>query len=57
MDEENGYLLHDEDHPFCYDSGCPCHEDEELIGDLEEYRQDGLVSNQDCDNIYNGRTV
>lgn len=56
MDHDNDYFLHTPEHPFCYESDCPCHEDEELIGGLEEYRQDGLVSDQDCDNIYHGRT-
>jgi hypothetical protein len=57
MDEDNNYLLHTANRPFCYEDDCPCHEDQELISDLEQDRQDGLVSDQDCDNIYHGRTV
>lgn len=57
MDGENDYFLHSADRPFCFDMPCPCHEDQELIAELEQMRQDGLVSDQDCDNIYHGRTV
>lgn len=48
---------HTNEHPFCSEMDCPCHEDSELIATLEGYRQDGLVSESDCDNIYHGRTI
>lgn len=63
MDEEeyyaypfSGYAEHTAERPFCDDPTCPCHEDGANIAELEEYRQDGLVSVEDCDNIYHGRT-
>ena len=56
---DTGYLLHDLDdsRPCCYDGTCPCHEDEDNIELIEDWRQDGLVSDQDASNIYHGRTI
>lgn len=43
--------------PFCGDMSCECHEDEELIGELNQQYQDGLVSADDADRIYRGKTI
>ena len=52
------YREHTPDHPFCDDvEGCPCHEDQEAIEELNGYYQDGLVSASDADNIYRGKTL
>jgi hypothetical protein len=45
------------DSGFCYHPHCPCHEDQESIQALENYRQAGLVSDGDVRRIYNGQTV
>jgi hypothetical protein len=42
---------------FCYDPSCPCHEDPELVQQLEQHRQNGEVSQDDVKRIYNGKTV
>lgn len=55
--EETGYLLHTKETPFCYDSVCPCHDDLDNINQLVEWYEDGLASADDCNNIYDGRTI
>ncbi len=51
------YLEHTEDHEFCYDPNCPCHEDPAAIGRLNQSVQDGLASVDDANRIYKGKTV
>lgn len=51
------YLEHDSDTPFCWNDGCPCREDQDAIGTLNEAYQGGLVTSDECDSIYHGRTV
>lgn len=48
---------HTPSRPFCTDETCPCHENPSNIRELEQYRQEGLVSNADCDRIYHGTTI
>ncbi len=47
--------IHTDESPFCSDASCPCHEDQDAIGNLYQHWQDGEVSDQDRDNIYHGR--
>lgn len=42
---------------FCGDPKCPDQEDQERIGTVAQWYSDGLVSSQDADNIYRGRTI
>lgn len=42
---------------FCYDMNHECHENPESIAELQQYHQDGLVSDEDRDRIYQGKTV
>lgn len=51
------YLEHTTDQPFCWDDGCPCREDQDAINELNQQFQDGLVSAEDVECIYQGRTV
>ena len=44
-------------HEFCTDMSCPCHQDPDNLDELNEYYQEGLVSAQDADNIYRGKTL
>ena len=48
---------HTEATPFCWNDGCPCREDQEAIGTLNQQYQDGLASRNDVDNIYRGYVV
>jgi hypothetical protein len=55
--EGTDYREHTPGHPFCADPSCPCHEDADAINELHGYYQDGLVSAQDADHIYRGKTL
>ncbi len=50
------YSVHTADNPFCDDMSCPCHEDQSATYDLNGYYSDGLVSRDDADRIYRGKT-
>lgn len=45
------------EHQFCTDMSCPCHDDQDEIGLLESFRQDGEVSTDDANRIYRGQTL
>jgi hypothetical protein len=51
------YRIHTPEHPFCDDSSCPCKSDQEAIDTLNGYYQDGLVSAEDADKMYKGKTL
>jgi hypothetical protein len=51
------YNLHNADTPFCYDPTCPDKEDPDLIGQVNQGYQDGLITAEDATNIINGRIV
>jgi hypothetical protein len=53
---DNQYSEHTE-HMFCSDMTCPCKEDRELIGKLNQQIQDGEASVDDANRIYRGKTV
>jgi hypothetical protein len=42
---------------FCADPTCPDKEDQELIGSLNQAVQNGEVTPEEADLIYNGRTI
>lgn len=42
---------------FCPDMSCPDKEDQDAINQLHAWHQDGLLSDEDRDNIYRGRTL
>ena len=37
-------LIHTDEHPFCGDPSCPCGEDQEAIGKVNQQYQDGLYT-------------
>lgn len=51
------YIEHTKDRPFCWNDRCICREDQEAIGKLNQAVQDGLITAEDADRIYHGRTV
>lgn len=62
MDEEEEYyavgeLIHTDEHPFCDDMSCPCHEDSENIGVVGEQVSDGLMTPAEADRYYRGQTI
>jgi hypothetical protein len=50
-------IIHTPENPFCDDMTCPCHDDTDAINDLNDAYQGGLVSREDADRIYRGRTI
>jgi hypothetical protein len=63
-DDEEYYVLPAIESPFihnntgfCYDMDHECHENQESIHQLHRDHQDGLVSDTDRDNIYQGKTL
>jgi len=52
-----GYKEHTEAKPFCWNSGCSCHEDREAISQVNQYVQDGLLTPEEATHLVNGKTV
>jgi hypothetical protein len=50
-------LLHTADHPFCWNSTCECHEDQEAILAVQQYILDGLMTPDEATLFVSGRTV
>ena len=55
--EGSNYAEHDADHLFCDDPFCPCHEDQENLGQLQSWYNAGEIGTVDGDLIYRGRTI
>ncbi len=49
-------LLHTTDHPFCWNSTCECHEDQEAIAAVQQYIVDGLLTPDEATLFVRGRT-
>ena len=49
-------LLHTADHPFCWNSTCECHEDQEAIAAVQQYILDGLMTPDEATLFVSGRT-
>jgi hypothetical protein len=54
MDEQ---AVHTAEHPFCFDMTCYCHRDADAIQQTAQDVQAGLLSTQDADRFYHGKTV
>lgn len=48
-------ILHSPQDPFCPFPTCPCHEDEELIGQVQQYVSDGLLTESEATNFVAGK--
>ncbi len=51
------YRQHTESRPFCHESDCQCHEDEENLKLPQQWYNDGLLGAVDGDHLYHGRTI
>jgi hypothetical protein len=49
-------LLHTDDHPFCWNGTCDCHEDDVAIFQVSLYVQDGLMTPDEATLFVSGRT-
>lgn len=50
-------LEHTPEKPFCWDSSCPCHEDDLLIGEVATFVQEGLMTPQEATDFVAGRGI
>lgn len=48
---------HSEQTPFCWDSTCPCKEDQEAIAIVGQHVQDGLITPQEATDFVNGKAL
>lgn len=42
---------------FCVDPTCPCHEDPDLIGEVNQMYQEGLLTDQEAKDLVAGKTI
>jgi len=50
-------ILHTQSHPFCSDLTCPCHEDAELLSDLAQAVDQGLLTPAEATRFVEGKAV
>ena len=50
----DGDILHTAAHPFCFDDKCPCHEDPELLAEVDTLYQNGLITPEEATRIVKG---
>lgn len=55
--EDGDEFIHTDDHPFCDELDCLCHEDQEALAQVQTWITDGLITAEDADRIYRGMTV
>ena len=51
------YILHERSKPFCYDDACNCHDDPELISEVNQFVQNGLMTSVEATNFVAGKTI
>jgi hypothetical protein len=49
--------IHTNEHPFCDEMSCPCHEESEFIEQVQTWVTDGLITIEDAERIYRGQTI
>lgn len=50
-------ILHTANNPFCWDTTCPCHEEQDTIATVAKHVQDGLFTPQEATDFVNGKTL
>ena len=50
-------LVHTDDHPFCYDATCGCHESPDLIDQVAQDVADGLLTPQEASDLVAGKLI
>ncbi len=51
------YILHEPGKSFCWDITCDCHEDHELIAEVHEFVQDGLMTPHEATDCIAGKSI
>ncbi len=52
-----GSLIHTSNNPFCYSDSCSCHEDPELIAEVADAVNQGLLTPDEAKLTITGKTV
>ncbi len=50
-------LVHTDHDPFCSDPACPCHPDPDLIAQVNEQYQEGLLTAEEATNYVMGKML
>ncbi len=50
-------ILHTDAYPFCSDPACPCHEDQELIMEVAQAVENGLLTAEEATHLVQGKTI
>jgi hypothetical protein len=50
-------ILHTQSHPFCSDPTCPCKEDPELLSDVAQVVEQGLLTPEEATQVIAGKAV
>ena len=50
-------LVHTDEHPFCYDSTCGCHESPDVIAEVAQDVADGLLTPQEASDFVTGKLI
>lgn len=51
------YILHEPARPFCFDETCGCHEDQELLAEVAQFVQDGVMTPAEATDFVAGKTI
>lgn len=56
--EEGDELVHTDEHPFCGDPDCPCHEDNDLVGEyITQPLNSGTLTDAEAVRVYWGQPL
>jgi hypothetical protein len=55
--EDDPWASHTDDHPFCWDKTCLCHEDQELLIRVNEDVTTGLLTPDEAATLIQGRVI
>ncbi len=50
-------IIHTQEHPFCSDPSCPCHEDSALLSDVAQAVEQGLFTPDEATRFVEGKAV
>lgn len=50
-------IMHTVDRPFCWNSECPCHEDETLILEVAAHVNNGLMTPEEATDFVAGKGI
>lgn len=50
-------IEHPPEKPFCWNGGCPCHEDQELISEVAVHINNGLMTPEEATDFVAGKGI